>query len=277
MLLPADYSFVQELVRKHAAIILNAGQEYLVRSRLEPVARQAGLPDLTALVDRLRREPYGPLHATVIEAMTTNETSFFRDGHPFETLKRQILPEVIKRRRVERTLNVWSAACSTGQEPYSIAMILQDTRELRGWNLRIVASDLSKNAVARAQTGTYSSLELGRGVAPRVLAEFFDRDGASYRVKPALRSMIDWKTLNLAEALPTLPEFDVVFMRNVLIYFSPATCTAILNRVRDTMNRKGYLILGTTENMLGLPVGFASTVVGKTTVYRPSQTVPELR
>lgn len=272
MLLPADYSFVQELVRKHAAIILNAGQEYLVRSRLEPVARQNGLPDITALVDRLRREPYGPLHATVIEAMTTNETSFFRDGHPFQTLKRQILPEVIKRRRLERTLNVWSGACSTGQEPYSIAMILQDTRELRGWNLRIVASDLSKNAVTRAQTGTYSSLELGRGVAPRVLAEFFDRDGEAYRVKPALRAMIDWKTLNLAETLPTLPEFDIVFMRNVLIYFSPATCTAVLNRVRDTMNRSGYLILGTTENMLGLPVGFESTVMGKTTVYRPSQT-----
>ncbi len=270
MLLPADYSFVQELVRKHAAIILNAGQEYLVRSRLEPVARQAGLPDLTALVDRLRREPYGPLHATVIEAMTTNETSFFRDGHPFQTLKRQILPEVIKRRRVERTLNVWSGACSTGQEPYSIAMILQDTPQLRGWNLRIVASDLSKNAVTRAQTGTYSSLELGRGVSPRVLAEFFDRDGEAYRVKPPLRAMIEWKTLNLAEGLPTLPEFDVVFMRNVLIYFSPATCTAILNRVRDTMHRKGYLILGTTENMLGLPVGFESTVMGKTTVYRPS-------
>lgn len=272
MLLPADYSFVQELVRKHAAIILNAGQEYLVRSRLEPVARQAGLPDLAALVDRLRREPYGPLHATVIEAMTTNETSFFRDGHPFETLKRMILPEVIKRRRAERTLNVWSGACSTGQEAYSIAMILQDTRELRGWTIRITASDLSKNAVARAQTGIYSSLELGRGVAPRVLAEFFDREGASYRVKPALRSMIEWKVLNLAESLPPLPQFDIVFMRNVLIYFSPATCTAILNRVRDTMNRKGYLILGTTENMLGLPVAFESTVMGKTTVYRPIQT-----
>jgi chemotaxis protein methyltransferase CheR len=274
MLLPADYAFVQELVRKHAAIILNAGQEYLVKSRLEPVARQAGLPDLTALVERLRREPYGPLHATVVEAMTTNETSFFRDGHPFETLKRHILPEVIKRKRVERTIHVWSAACATGQEAYSIAMILHDTRELRGWNVRITASDLSKNAVTRAQTGVYSALELGRGVAPRVLAEFFDRDGSTYRVKAPLRAMVDWKVLNLDEPLPSLPLFDIVFMRNVLIYFSPATCTGILNRVRDTMSRKGYLILGTTENMLGLPVGFESTVMGKTTVYRPTGTQP---
>jgi chemotaxis protein methyltransferase CheR len=270
MLLPGDYAYVQELVRKHASIILNAGQEYLVKSRLEPVARQIGLPDLTSLVKLLRREPYGALHATVVEAMTTNETSFFRDIHPYETLRKHILPELIKRRRVERTLRFWSAACSTGQEAYSLAMLVHDTPELRGWNVRILGTDLSQTAVARARLGVYSSLELGRGLPARLSIEHFDREGDVFKVKPTLRAMTDWKSLNLAEPLPPMPIFDVVFLRNVLIYFSPVTCSTILNRIQATMSRKGYLLLGTTENMLGLPVTFESTAVGKTTVYRPA-------
>jgi chemotaxis protein methyltransferase CheR len=270
-MLPLDYAFVQELVRKHASIILNAGQEYLVKSRLEPVARQAGLPDLAALVARLRREPYGPLHATVVEAMTTNETSFFRDRHPYEALKKHVLPELIERRRVERTLHVWSAACSTGQEPYSLAMLLAGMKELTGWKVRILGTDLSEKAIARAQTGVYSTLECGRGLPERLLEKHFERDGQFYRVKPAIRAMIDWKSVNLAAPLPRLPTFDIVFLRNVLIYFSPATCKSILNRTLATMSKEGYLVLGTTENMLGLSVGFEPMTVGKTTLYRPSQ------
>ena len=270
MLLPEDYAFVQTLVLKHASILLNAGQEYLVKSRLEPVARQAGMPDLTALVERLRKEPYGALHATVVEAMTTNETSFFRDLHPYETLKKHVLPELIARRRIERSLHIWSGACSTGQEPYSLAMLARETPELQGWNVRITASDLSRAAITRAQQGTYSSLELGRGLPARMLAAYFDRDGSLFRVKPELRSMIDWRPLNLAEPLPPLPIFDIVFLRNVLIYFSPATCASILKKVHNAMSRKGYLILGTTENMLGLTAGFESAMVGRTMLYRPN-------
>ena len=270
MLLPEDYSFVQQLVLKHASILLSRGQEYLVKSRLVPVARQAGLPDLTALVSRLRREPYGALHATVVEAMTTNETSWFRDLHPYETLKKHILPDVLARRRLERTINIWSAACSTGQEPYSIAMLAKEMPELKGWNVRIFATDLSRGAITRAQEGIYSTLEVGRGLPARMLAQYFDRDGSVYRVKPVLRSMIEWRPLNLADPLPTLPVFDVVFLRNVLIYFSPATCAAILKNVHGTMSRKGHLVLGTTENMLGLSVGFESTMIGRTMVYRPA-------
>lgn len=273
MLLPGDYAYVTELVRKHSSIILNEGQEYLVRSRLEPLARQAGLADLTTLVQRLKREPFGALHAKVVEAMTTGETSFFRDLHPFETLKKHILPEVIKRRRRERTVHVWSAACSTGQEPYSIAMLLASTQELAGWNLKIVATDLSKAAIDRAKTGVYSELELGRGLPKKFREEYFERDGAVYKVKPAIRGLIEWRTYNLAEPTPKVAPFDIVFLRNVLIYFSPATCTAILNRVRAALQKDGFLVLGTTENMLGLDVDFASMTLGKTTVYRPTQSV----
>lgn len=270
-MLPGDYTFVQELVKKHASIVLSSGQEYLVKSRLAPIARRLGLPDLSALVEQLRREPYGPVHETVVEAMTTNETSFFRDLHPYATLKKHILPDVIQRRRVERTLYVWSAACSTGQEPYSLAMLLAGTRELRGWNVRILATDLSKNAITRAQTGVYSALEVSRGLPEKARSEHFERDGEVYRVKPAIRALIEWKQMNVAEPLPPLPVFDVVFLRNVLIYFSLPTCTSILNRVRGAMSKQGFLILGTTENMLGLNVGFESTNLGKTTVYRPAR------
>ncbi|HKU43561.1 MAG TPA: protein-glutamate O-methyltransferase CheR [Polyangiales bacterium] len=272
MLLPEDYAYVQQLVLKHAAIMLSSGQEYLVRSRLEPIARQIGLADLTALVERLRKEPYGALHATVVEAMTTNETSFFRDVHPYETLRKHVLPELIARRRIERSLHIWSAACSTGQEPYSLAMLIKDTPELAGWSVRITASDLSRGAMTKAQSGSYTSLELGRGLPARMLAQYFDRDGALFRVKPELRAMIDWRPLNLAEPLPALPIFDVVFLRNVLIYFSPATCASILKNVHGTMSRKGYLLLGTTENMLGLSVGFESSMIGRTMLYRPTGT-----
>lgn len=269
MLLLEDYAFIQKLVQRHAAIMLAPGQEYLVISRLEPLAREAGLADLAALVARLRREPYGTLHANVVEAMTTNETSFFRDVHPFETLKRTILPELIARPRSSRRLSLWSAACSTGQEPYSLAMLVKDTPQLTGWNVRITATDLSRAALARARQGTYSALDLGRGRPPPLFNRYFDKQGDAHRVKPELRAMIDWKQINLAESLPPLPVFDVVFLRNVLIYFSAATCTAILKKVHGSMSRKGYLLLGTTENMLGLSTLFESTMVGKTMVYRP--------
>jgi len=269
MLLLEDYAFIQKLVERHAAIMLAPGQEYLVISRLEPLAREAGLADLAALVTRLRREPYGTLHANVVEAMTTNETSFFRDIHPFQTLKRTILPELIARPRASRTLRLWSAACSTGQEPYSVAMLIKDTPRLSGWNVRITATDLSRAALERAQLGTYSALELGRGRPPALLNQYFDKQGDAFRVKPELRAMIDWRQMNLAESFPPLPAFDVVFLRNVLIYFSAATCTTILKNIHGSMSRNGYLLLGTTENMLGLSTGFESSMVGKTMVYRP--------
>lgn len=272
MLATGDFAYIQQLVRERAAIVLNAGQEYLVKSRLEPVARAAGLPDLAALVLRLRREQFGALHATVVEAMTTNETSFFRDVHPFETLRSVVLPEVLGRRRIERSLRVWSAACSTGQEPYSLGMLLLDMPELRGWNIRILATDLSRAAITRAQQGLYDAHAIGRGLPPRMLSGFFDREGAQYRAKPELRAMIDWRPLNLAEPLPRMPLFDIVFIRNVLIYFAPATCVEILSNIHAAMCRKGYLFLGTTENMLGMSLPFACTMVGRTAFYRPTDT-----
>jgi chemotaxis protein methyltransferase CheR len=265
-----DYEYVQKLLLERAAIRISTEQEYLVRSRLEPVAKQAGLSDLRALVEQLRRQPYGPLHSQVVEAMTTNETSFFRDVHPFETLKNVVLPEIAARKK-DRTLRIWSAACSTGQEPYSLAMLIAETPRLAGWRISILATDLSRGTLSKAQQGTYNSLEVGRGVPARMLAQCFDRVGTAFQVKSHLRSMIEWRQLNLAGPWPALPVFDLVFMRNVLIYFPPTTTAAVLKNVRAVLHPQGYLFLGTTENMLGMSVGFETVSSGKTMLYRSTQ------
>jgi chemotaxis protein methyltransferase CheR len=264
-----DLDYVTQLVLDKAAIKLTSAQEYLVKSRLEPLAKQHGLPDLEALVDKLRSQPYGELHAQVIEAMTTNETSFFRDVHPFATLRNLILPELLTRKS-DRTLRIWSAACSTGQEPYSLAMLCADMPKMRGYRVQIIATDLSRSTLARAQQGCYSALEVGRGLPARALAQHFDRAGTSFQVKSSLRSMIEWRQLNLASHWMNMPVFDVVFMRNVLIYFPPPTVESVLRQARTHIASHGYLFLGTTENMLGLNTGFESVSFGKTIVYRPS-------
>jgi chemotaxis protein methyltransferase CheR len=269
MLSGPDFEFVTQLLLTKAAIKLNSTQEYLVRSRLEPLAKERGLPDLSALVEQLRREPYGELHTKVVEAMTTNETTFFRDVHPFDTLKTVIIPELLKR-KVDRTLRVWSAACSTGQEPYSLAMLLSEQPALSGWRIHILGTDLARHALAKAESGIYTPLEVGRGLPARSLAQHFDRAGTSFQVKPQLRALIEWRQMNLATRFPAMPLFDVVFIRNVLIYFSPETMASVLQSVRGQMQSYGTLFLGTTENMLGLQAGFESVSYGRTICYRPS-------
>ncbi|MET0388073.1 MAG: protein-glutamate O-methyltransferase CheR [Polyangiales bacterium] len=268
MISAPDFEYVTQLLLTKAAIRLSATQEYLVRSRLEPIAKQAGLADLSALVEQLRREPYGELHTRVVEAMTTNETSFFRDVHPFETLRSVIIPELLQR-KVDRTLRIWSAACATGQEPYSLAMLCAEMPKLSGWKVQILATDLSRVTLDRAQQGVYSSLEIGRGLPARALAQHFDRAGTSFQVKPGLRAMIDWKQLNLAGRWPPMAIFDVIFIRNVLIYFSPETASSVLQNARIQLQPYGTLFLGTTENMLGLNAGFESMTYGKTICYKP--------
>jgi chemotaxis protein methyltransferase CheR len=268
----SDYEFVQQLLVERAAIVINEGQEYLVRSRLEPVAKQAGLGHLSALIDALRREPYGALHWQVIEAMTTNETSFFRDGHPFETFRQAVLPEIMARKARDKSLRIWSAACSTGQEPYSLAMSMMEVSGLAGWKISIVATDLSRAMLAKAQQGRYSALDVGRGLPARMLTQHFERVDNGFQVKQQLRAMIEWKQLNLSEDWPVSAAFDIVFMRNVLIYFQRATGKRILHKVRKALHPRGYLFLGTTENTFGVSADFVTETHGKTMLYRPVTT-----
>ena len=248
----AEFQYVRDLVHEAAAIVIDPTKRYLIESRLGPLARAEGL-DLSQLIAGAQRDPRSRHHHDIVEAMTTNETSWYRDVHPFEALKTTVLPALIERRRTERSLTIWSAACSTGQEPYTIAMVLRDEfPELASWNVRIVATDLSRVAVARAQEGRYSQLEVNRGLPARQLAAHFVREGASWSVNPALRSMVQFDTANLIGSWPSMPQVDIVMLRNVMIYFDVDTKRRILDRLRGVMRPDGYLFLGNAETTLNL-------------------------
>jgi len=205
-----------------------------------------------------------------VDAMTTNETSFFRDLHPFETFKRELVPELLKRNEASRTLNIWCAACSSGQEPYTLAMILHDSfPQLRaGWRVQLLAGDLSLEMLRRARAGLFSQLEVNRGLPAPLLVKYFQKDGASWQVKEELRAMIQFHELNLATAWPGLPAMDFVFLRNVLIYFDMEMKRQILRKVRGVLKPDGVLFLGGAETTLNIDEGWERVQSGKTVYYR---------
>jgi chemotaxis protein methyltransferase CheR len=268
-----EYEYVAALLRERCAVSLDASQQYLVESRLLPIARASGAASVSALITRLRRDRSGPLHTAVVEAMTIQETSFFRDSHPFAALKDKVVPDLMRRRKSERALMFWSAACANGQEPYSLAMLLlEHFPSLARWRVRILATDVSGAAISKAEAGRYSQLEVRRGVPASYLSRFFEpaADGC-YVVRESVRAMIDWKQLNLAAQWPPLPLFDLILLRNVLIYFSAAKRSEVLKSVRKVMRGDGYLLLGSTETAFGSNAGFEPVLVAKTTLYRPTQ------
>jgi len=258
-----SFQYVCDLVRRRAAIVVEPGKEYLVDSRLAPIAKREGLESIDALVKKLRADDRGPLAGQVIEAMTTNETSFFRDIHPFEILRTKLLPEIIKARAATRTLRIWCAAASTGQEPYSIAMTIRHHfPELASWSVQITATDLNVAVLERARTGIYRQLEVNRGLPAAMLIKYFDRVDADWRIKAELRQMITFQELNLLDRWPLTSAPDIVFMRNILIYFDVETKRAILKRVRTTMRADGFLVLGGAETTINLDDQFVSLRAG---------------
>jgi chemotaxis protein methyltransferase CheR len=268
-----DFDYIRTIVKARSAIVLEPGKEYLAQSRLEPVARLAGLPSIAHLVAQLRSDPRSPLHGAVIDAMTTNETSFFRDVHPFESLRTVVLPQLIARHQTSRTLNIWCAAASSGQEPYTVAMVIREHfPALDGWNVKIIATDLSPTMLERTRLGWYSDLEVGRGMPLPLLHKWFTRDGAGWSVDPRLRAMVVCRPLNLVEPWPAMPPLDLVFLRNVLIYFDLPTKQAILQRVRRVMSPDGHLLLGGSETTLNIDASFERVPCGKTSWYRPTGT-----
>jgi len=266
---PTDFDYVRTLVKERSAIVLEPSKTYLVDSRLTPIVRKQNLKSLGELVSRLRTERFGELHRTVIEAMTTNETSFFRDVHPFEAFKKQIMPQLMKSRSAERALTVWCGACSSGQEPYSIAMLLRDSfPELASWRLQILATDLSTDILDRAKRGVFSQLEVNRGLPAGHLVRHFSRQGLEWQVSDPVRNMITFRELNLIEAWPNMPRADVVFLRNVLIYFDVPTKKSILAKIRQVMRPDGYLFLGGAETTMNLDEAFERLQFEKTGCYR---------
>lgn len=270
-LAPDTFAWVADVVRRRSAIQLEAGKEYLVESRLLPLARAAGLPDVDAFVRSVRGAPPLTQPAAVeqvVEALTTNETSWFRDAQPFQALANHVVPELLEARGPfgAGPLRIWSAACSSGQEPYSIAMALADL--VPPTSLRIVATDLSQQMVDRARGGRYSQLEVNRGLPAPMLVKHFQRVGADWEVAAPLRQAITFAKHNLLEAPPLGGPFDIVFLRNVLIYFDLATKRDVLRRVQQVVRPGGYLLLGAAETTIGIDDGWERVPVGRSSVYR---------
>lgn len=252
-MLGPEQQLVASIVRTRAGIVLGGDKAYLIESRLASVARRFGFTGLQALAEALRRAPTEPLLDAITEALTTNETSFFRDGRPFEQLTGIVLPRLIEARAAARSLRIWSAAASTGQEAYSIAMCLDELRPpLSGWRLSILGTDLAQAAVDRAQKGRYSAFEIQRGLSPDRLARHCRRDGDEWLIEDRLKALVSFTRRNLLDGCKQLGRFDVIFLRNVLIYFDVETRHRVLNEVAQMLPDDGYLVLGGTETVLGV-------------------------
>lgn len=268
-----DFTFIADFLRDRSAISIGPGKEYLVESRLVPLARSIGIPDLESLARELRRPSCAPMvKDRVVEAMTTNETPFFRDIHPFDTLKKQVLPELVERRKTSQALRIWSAASSTGQELYSIAMMLDaEFPALKSWNLQLHGTDLSRGVIDRARAGRFSPLEVNRGLPAAMLIRYLTRDGADYLLSSEIVRRCTFETMNLATAWPAQRQFDVIFCRNVLIYFEIDVRMAILERLRRDLAPGGYLFLGAAETSSNPPAGFTAVRLGNTVTYRKDE------
>lgn len=265
----ADFDYVRQFVRSEAGIIVEPGKEYLVESRLQTLAHKDKFASVDVLVATLRAHLRSELHRKVVDAMTTNETSFFRDIHPFEALKKTILPDLIKQHATDRQLNIWCGAASTGQECFSVLMMLSEHfPELLRWNLSYVATDICLDALARAKAGRFTQLEVNRGLPAALLMKYFTRQGAEWEFRDDLRRRVDFREMNLVKDWPRMPPMDVILLRNVLIYFDVEAKKSILGKVRRLLRPGGYLLLGGAETTLNLDAGFERVALEKTTCYR---------
>jgi chemotaxis protein methyltransferase CheR len=264
-----EFAYIRALVQKRSAIVLEADKVYLAEARLGSLARREGFDSMAAFMVYLLARPSMGLHQKVVEAMTTNETSFFRDIHPFTGLRQTVLPALIKARSAERRLHIWSAACSSGQEPFSVAMLLREYfPSLTGWNLRIIGSDLSTAMLERARRGRYTQMEVNRGLPAQLLVKHFRKDGADWQLKDEIRKMVEFSSINLIDDWPALPPLDLILLRNVLIYFDVPTRKQILKKIRRVLRPQGYLFLGGAETTFNLDEGFERVQLDKFSGYR---------
>lgn len=251
-----DFKLVCDAVLRRSGIVLEAGKEYLVEARLAMLAKQPGMPSVAMMIAKLRAHDE-VVERAIVDGMTTNETSFFRDVKPFDTFTKFVMPGLLARRSAEKRLSIWCAASSTGQEPYAIAMLLRDHfPQLANWQVTFVASDLSRPVLEKARSGRYTQTEVNRGLPAAMLVKHFRKIGLEWEIDPALRKMIDFREVNLLGSWPAMPPLDIVFIRNVLIYFSPETKRHILERIRGLMRPDGSLFLGAAETTLNVDEKF---------------------
>ena len=254
---PLEFDYLRRLLRERSGLVLSQDKQYLVESRLMPVARRAGLDSLSNLIHNLKRLDAEPLIVDVVEAMMTNETFFFRDRIPFDHLRDTIVPALTKARAAHKRIRIWCAASSSGQEPYSVAMVLKDmAANLAGWRIDILATDLSAEVLEKAKAGVYSQFEVQRGLPIQLLIKHFTQVGDCWQLSPEIRSMVQFRPFNLLNDFGPLGTFDVVFCRNVLIYFDQDYKVAVLDRLARQIDRDGFLVLGAAETVVGLSEQF---------------------
>lgn len=262
----SSFEFVSDLVRRETAMLYDQGKEYLVEARLLPLARALGCSDVDAYVARLRTDRQEQRQA--LDALTINETSWFRDNSPYQAFTETMLPAALEARARTRRISIWSAACSSGQEAYSLAMLL-DQHLPTGWSAEILATDVSTAMLTRVQAGRYSQVEMNRGLPATSLVKYFTRAGSEWEVSADLRAMVRTQHLNLATTFPPLPTFDIVFLRNVLIYFDMDTKRDILRRVHQVVAPDGFLLLGSSETTLDLDEHWNRETSGRVQLHRP--------
>ncbi len=270
-----DFNLLKDLLKERSGLALSEDKHYLLESRLMPVARKLGMAGLDDLIRAIRTERKETLLRDVTEAMTTNESYFFRDIQPFDQFRDLTLPTLVEARNGSKRIRIWSAACSTGQEPYSLAMILKDmAAKLAGWRVEIVATDISNETLEKARVGLYSQFEVQRGLPIQYLMKNFKQVDEMWQIDPSIRAMVTFQQFNLLDSFAGLGAFDIVFCRNVLIYFSSETKRQVLDKMSRSMPKDGMLYLGGAETVLGVTDSFAP-IKGQRGVYRLVEQTPQ--
>jgi chemotaxis protein methyltransferase CheR len=267
---PVQFAFLRDLLRRRTGVVIDDSKQYLVVARLLPIVRQRAIPSLDTLVDRIRKTGDKALEKDVLNAMMTHETSFFRDKSPYETL-RQLVTEMIPKRSAHRQLVIWSAACSTGQEPYSMAMLLNEHFPdlVASWRIRIIATDISEPVLARAREGVFSELETNRGLPAELLKKYFRPLQGKWSIVQECRRLVEFRVLNLNGPWPALPPCDVIFLRNVMLYFDVPTRASLVTKMRRVLKPDGALFLGGAETMIGIDTGYDRLAGAGCSYYRP--------
>ena len=255
---PAEFDYIRSMLKEASGLVLSEEKQYLLESRLSPVLREEQLESLSALVAKLKVPGSKDLKEKVVQAMTINESFFFRDKTPFDNFTNVMMPAILdSQRSTSRKLRIWCAAASTGQEPYSLAMLLTEMGDqLRGWSIDIIGTDLSEEVLEKAKAGLYSQFEVQRGLPIQLLVKYFTQQGSMWQIDSSIRSMVKYKHFNLLDDYTALGTFDIVFCRNVLIYFDPPTKSDILKRISKRMHPDGHLVLGAAETVIGISNSF---------------------
>jgi chemotaxis protein methyltransferase CheR len=267
---PVDFSFLRRIVQAHSHNVLDPSRDYIFQARLAGIVRKRGMRDLAELVEHMRSARDPALELSVADAMTINETSFFRDGRPFELLRTDLLPKLIEARSSTRSLRLWSAACSTGQEAYSLAILMREHfPSLTNWSIKVEGTDICESVIRRAESGRFQRIEVNRGLPARCLVRHFEQDGDEWVVKPQVRTLCNFQKVNICKfPLPFHAKFDVIFLRNVMLYFAPECRRALLAEVHRLLAPDGVLFLGSTEQPAD-PSLWSAVLGGGTCHFRP--------